>query len=69
MKAATAFDQDRLTRQEAADYIGKKKSTLDNWASSGYGDLPYYKLGGSVYYRRSDLDAWLEKQKRTHTDA
>lgn len=69
MTAKTSFDQDRMTRQEAAEYLGKKKSTLDNWASTGYGDLPFYKLGGTVYYRRSDLDRWLEGQKRTHSDS
>jgi excisionase family DNA binding protein len=69
MSQSTAFDQDRMTRKEAADYIGVSKGTLDNWASTGYGDLPFYKVGGQVYYRRSDLDKWLEQQKRTHTEA
>jgi excisionase family DNA binding protein len=68
MTTATSFDQDRMSRQAAADYIGKAKSTLDNWASTGYADLPFYKVGGTVYYRRTDLDKWLEKQKRTHTE-
>lgn len=67
MTTATSFDADRMSRAEAAAYIGKAKATLDTWASTGYGELPYYKVGGTVYYRKTDLDAWLEKQKRTHT--
>ena len=34
-------------------------STLANWRSTNRGPA-YVKLGGRVFYRGSDLNAWLE---------
>ena len=65
---SVAFDEDRMNRQQAADYLGLTYSTLKNWACTGEGDLPYHKVGGRVYYRRSDLDKWLESRKRTKSE-
>jgi excisionase family DNA binding protein len=56
-----------MTRLQAAEYIGLKKQTLDAWACAGRNDLPYVKLGRAVRYCREDLDAWLERNSRTHT--
>lgn len=68
MKHAIAFNEDRMTRQEAADYIGLSYNTLKNWAVTGDGDLPFHKVGSRVFYRRSELDAWLESRKRTKSE-
>lgn len=67
VKQVPRFDEDRMPRQEAADYLGLSYNTLKNWAVTGNGDLPYHKVGSRVYYRRSELDAWLEVRKQTRT--
>jgi excisionase family DNA binding protein len=28
------------------------------------GELPHYRIGASVRFRKSDLDAWLEARRR-----
>lgn len=48
-----------LTRKEAAEYLGVAESTLANWACTKKFHLPYYRVGRSVRYRTSDLDAFV----------
>jgi excisionase family DNA binding protein len=47
-----------LTTKEAADYLRLGKPTLESFRVKGIGPK-FLKLGGSVRYRRTDLDAWL----------
>jgi excisionase family DNA binding protein len=56
-----------LTRPDAAKYIGVKPQTLAVWASTGRYGLPFYRVGTLVRYDRADLDAWLARNKATHT--
>ncbi len=51
-----------LTRAEAAEYLGLRIQTLAVWAITGRYGLPMVKVGRSVRYRQSDLDAWLESR-------
>ncbi|EJC63256.1 hypothetical protein QWA_06595 [Alcaligenes faecalis subsp. faecalis NCIB 8687] len=53
---------DRLTRREAAEYLGNSYNTLTVWASQKKGP-PYYKNGKCATYRVADLDAFLESQR------
>ncbi len=58
--------KDRMTRKEAADYIGVSEKTMANWASSGRVQIPYHKVGLSkVIYFKSDLDAHIQSTRRT----
>ncbi|MFB2830825.1 helix-turn-helix domain-containing protein [Aeromonas jandaei] len=57
----------RLTRREAAAYLGLSEKTLGVWASNGRYELPYYKLGNRTLYERADLDAFLAARKMLHT--
>lgn len=50
-----AFDADRLTREQAAAYIGVKPSTLENDVVTRRLQVPFYRVGKRPYYRRSDL--------------
>jgi excisionase family DNA binding protein len=59
---AISFPQDRLTRPQAAEYLGLRPSTLEADASYGRLSIPFYRLGSRIYYRRSELDAWLESR-------
>lgn len=55
------FDKDPLlTDPEAAQYLKVKDGTLANWRCTGRRKIPYIRLGRSVRYRRSDLDAYLQ---------
>ncbi len=58
MKAPEGFD---LTRRQAADYLGVKMSTLNQWAWAKK-NIPYVVMGGVAWYRRADLDALLRRR-------
>ncbi|WP_431712477.1 helix-turn-helix domain-containing protein [Serratia marcescens] len=58
--------RERMTRKEAAEYIGVNPATMANWASSGRVQIPYYKAGlKKVVYLKSDLDSYLLSTRRT----
>jgi predicted DNA-binding transcriptional regulator AlpA len=54
-------NQEILTTDEAAEYIRFSKSSLESWRSAGEGPR-ITKLRGKVFYRVSDLDAWIDEQ-------
>lgn len=55
----------KLTRPEAADYLGVTARTMANWHSSGRVKIPFYKVGRKkVLYLQSDLDAYLASVRR-----
>ena len=51
-----------LSNQEAAQYIGVSPNTLEVWRCVKRYDLPYIKVGRIVKYRREALDAFLESR-------
>ena len=55
---------DCLTREEAAQYIRVSVATLASWSHTGrYRDiLPFALLGKKAYYRRADLDQFLDER-------
>lgn len=56
-----------LRTPEAATYVGLSVSTLEKMRISGSGP-PFVHLGGrAVGYDLADLDAWLDRQRRTST--
>lgn len=61
------FDQDRMSRSEAAQYLGLDEHTLAAWHSTGRHQIPVIKLGRRVFYRRSDLDRFIESRTQTQT--
>jgi predicted DNA-binding transcriptional regulator AlpA len=54
-----------MTRNEAAAALGLKANTLAKWSCLKTCGPAFLKLGGSVRYRESDLQAWLDKQTVT----
>ncbi|SRR6266540_352846 len=55
--------QNELLRTEAAaQHLGVSQTTLTTWRCVKRYALPYLKVGSKVYYRRSDLDQWLESR-------
>ena len=49
-----------VTNKEAMKLLGLSKPTLARYRANG--TLPYSRLGGKVYYRRSALDALLAER-------
>ena len=50
----------KLTRPEAAAYIGVAPRTMANWHSTGRLKIPFYKVGRKkTIYLQSDLDTYL----------
>lgn len=58
---------ERLTRAEAAAYLGVNSQTLANWACTGKVQIPHHKVGRKVIYIKSDLDGYLASTRRTQT--
>lgn len=48
-----------LTTAEAATYMRLKPQTLAKWRSHGKGPA-FVQLGGKVFYRVAELDAYVE---------
>lgn len=51
----------RMTTEQAAEYLRLTVGTLGNMRSNGNGP-DFYKMGG-VFYKQSDLDAFIESKR------
>ncbi|WP_437187617.1 helix-turn-helix transcriptional regulator [Planctomicrobium sp. SH668] len=58
----------KLNRQDAADYLGLQKSTLETWASIGRGPK-FYKAGSKVWYLVRELDSWMDNRSTNCSSA
>jgi hypothetical protein len=54
-------DNNILTQEKAAELIGVKPCTLAMWRHLGRGPT-YLKIGRACFYRRDDIEAWLDAQ-------
>lgn len=52
---------DLMTVEEASAYTRTPTGTLANWRSEGRGPR-YARIGKRVFYRKVDLDRWLDSQ-------
>lgn len=57
---ATATPDPLLTAEDVSDWLKKPIGTLYQWRHLGRGPRSI-KVGGSVRYRRSDIESWLEQ--------
>ncbi|GHU31741.1 hypothetical protein AGMMS50256_20710 [Betaproteobacteria bacterium] len=56
-----------LDTAQAANHLGiTNPQTLAVWRGTGSYSLPFVKVGRSIRYRFSDLDAWLESRARNN---
>ncbi|MEQ1857490.1 MAG: type IV secretory system conjugative DNA transfer family protein [Longimicrobiales bacterium] len=55
-----------LDAEQAAAYLHRAPQTLAKLRCVG-GGPPYYKVGRNVFYKRPDLDAWLDGRRRRST--
>ena len=56
--AAEINPEELITNDQAAKLLGIEPATLVTWRSEKRGP-DYLKVGRLVYYRRSDINAWL----------
>jgi excisionase family DNA binding protein len=55
-----------LTIDEVSEYLGIKKSSL--YTKVERREIPYYKVGRLVRFKKSDIDPWMEKFKSEPLD-
>ena len=53
-----------LSREEAADFLGVSKGTLEIWACTKRYNLPFTKIGRLAKYRMSDLEDFINNNRR-----
>ena len=56
-----------LNRKQAAEFLCVKEQTLAQWATAGRYDLKFVKIGRRVFYKRSDLEEFIERRTFTST--
>ena len=55
--ASNAIPEGFITASEAAEYLGYSLQTIYNKVHRN--EIPHYKRGRTLRFRRSELDAWL----------
>jgi len=55
-----------LTLKEVAAYLKLAEKTAYKLAAAG--KLPGFKVGGSWRYKQSDIDRWIEEQKKNEME-
>lgn len=48
----------------AALVLGISRGTLEVWLSTKRYEIPHYKIGRNVLFKRSELQEWLESRRR-----
>jgi excisionase family DNA binding protein len=51
-----------INKTEVARRLGKEVRTIDNWMRQG--QIPYFKIGRSVNFKWSDVDAFMRDRFR-----
>ncbi len=51
-----------MDREEAAKFLRLSPGTLANWQSTQRQKVPSLKLGKRIFYRKPDLEKWLEQR-------
>jgi excisionase family DNA binding protein len=51
-----------INKAEVARRLGKEVRTIDNWMRQG--KIPYFKIGRSVNFKWSDVDAFMRERFR-----
>jgi excisionase family DNA binding protein len=57
-----ALDEGLLTIEELSAYLNIKVSSL--YAKAERNEIPVYKIGNLLRFRKSEVDAWLQTVKR-----
>lgn len=49
-----------MTSKQLAQHLGISVSTVTNLRVS---KIPYYKLGGKIYFKKQEIDEWIENTR------
>jgi len=61
------MEKEYITLPELSEYMGRPISTLRHWIRKGH--IPYYKPEKHLYFRLSEIRAWIEmKDEATHLE-
>jgi hypothetical protein len=58
-----SFQQERMNTAQAADYLGVSEQFLRTNVVTKRHAIPIIKVGSKTYYLKSDLNAYLLKQR------
>lgn len=56
------FPHQAMTVRDVAEYLNVDEKTVYRLAKRA--DLPGFKVAGAWRFKRADLDAWIDQQKR-----
>lgn len=56
------METDILTIKEVSEYLKLAEKTAYRLAAEG--KIPAFKVGGSWRFRKSEIDSWIESQKK-----
>jgi hypothetical protein len=66
LNASTVSPAELLNEDQAAEFLGLCKRTLQLWRASDSCPIPYIRLGlRKIRYAKSDLAGWVEAQRFT----
>ncbi len=51
-----------FSKKELAEFLGLSVFTIDTWVSQRR-EIPYVKMGRRVMFDKTDVEAWIERQK------
>ena len=60
------MDKEYLTIDDLAQYLSVKRSTL--YAKAESGEIPFYKIGRLIRFKREDVEKWMESHRRERVD-
>jgi excisionase family DNA binding protein len=60
------MDKEYFTIDDMALYLSVKRSTL--YAKVESGEIPFYKIGRLVRFKREDVEKWMESHRRERVD-
>lgn len=52
---------ERMTVEELAKYIGA--STIKVYSMAKANEIPHYKIGAKIMFRKATIDQWIEEQE------
>jgi excisionase family DNA binding protein len=67
-RAVAGRDNELMTIEQLAEYLQRPVRTLYQWNYTGEGPRRI-RIGRTVRYRRSDVEAWLNKRYATAADS
>ena len=64
MQMSTRVFSNRMRPDEVATELGIKVGTLAVWRVTRRYPLPWYKVGRNVFYKRCDVESFIESCRR-----